>query len=557
MTAHDLLALRRPSLFAEQVQRLATDLQASAAVEDPELTARYRADPLAWAVERLRIPRETLEWSLLPGYKSHDWDGTKDPLAAILAGLTTHRRIGVESGTGTGKTFLLMIIVFWWLAIWKGLVVTVAPKKDQLSLHVWKEVASQWRTFHRMFPDARLRTGGLRVLMRPGDDAGDEDIQDLKWAAVGFVAGVGANEESASKAQGFHQEDMLFLIEEGPGVHPALYTAIVNTSIGAHNLILAVGNPDHQQDPLHRFITTTPKCLHVRISALDHPNLVCAPAIVVPGGAVSPESVEEKLLKFGEQSPMYRSRVRGISPTESTDALIKLAWCYQARDRGRELLAKLYPDVKHPRLDRLLWGPAVPEAYAKLPLALGVDVANSVAGDKAAVARGRGHVCCSIDSFQCEDANVLGTVTAQEMRDRKISPGRVGVDGVGVGVGTVNELRKNRFLVQALLGGVPARELPSIFKVEKFRNLRSQMYWLARTDLQNGTIILPDDEELFEDLVALTWQDKDKAIEVESKDSVKEKLGGRSTDKGDAFVYWNWVRQVPPLGTWKFSKVPQ
>lgn len=554
LTATDLLTARRPSLFEQQVERLAADLQASAAVEDPEALARWKADPIAWAVERLRIPRETLEWSLLPEYGEHAWDGTKDPLAAILKGLTTHRRIGVESGTGTGKTFLLMVIVFWWLAVWKGLVVTIAPKKDQLSLHVWKEIASRWSTFHRMFPDARLRTGGLRILMKPGDDAGDEDVQDLKWAAVGFVAGVGANEESASKAQGFHQEDMLFLIEEGPGVHGAIYNAVVNTSIGKHNLILAVGNPDYQQDPLHRFILTTPGCLHVRISALDHPNLVCAPAVVVPGGAVSPESVEEKLLKFGEQSPMYQSRVRGLSPSEATDALIKLSWCYAARDRGLELLAKFWPNKKATLEHVLLWPP---EALAKLALALGVDVANSVAGDKAAVARGRGPICCSVDSFQCPDANVLGTQLAAEMRERKILQGRVGVDGVGVGVGTVNELRRNRFAVQALLGGIPARDLPQMFKVEKFKNLRSQMYWLARIDLQNGVIILPNDEELFEDLVALTWQDKDKAIEVETKDSVKEKLGGRSTDKGDAFVYWNWVRQVPPLGTWKVSKVPQ
>jgi hypothetical protein len=36
------------------------------------------------------------------------------------------------------------------------------------------------------------------------------------WLAVGFVAGVKADEASSTKAQGFHAEHMLMIIEETP-----------------------------------------------------------------------------------------------------------------------------------------------------------------------------------------------------------------------------------------------------------------------------------------------------------------------------------------------------
>lgn len=524
------MSLRQPVLFEDLTRRLARELKNSASVVDQEQIERYRRNPLAWMTDKLDVQRESLVWSENDGYRKHKWDGTPDPLKVVLDAMSSgERRIGVESGTGTGKTFLLMAIIFWFLACWRNsTVVTIAPKEKQLRLHVWKEIGRRWSLFKRLFPGADLTD--LRLRMVPGSDT---------WAAHGFSVGVGADEESATKVQGFHDPDMLFIIEETPGVHPAIMNAVLNTSVDEHNVVMAVGNPDHQLDTLHTFCTKVPGAVHVRVSALDHPNVVMGKRVIP--GACTRTSVREITARYGDGSPMQRSRVRGFSPAEATDAIVRLSWCFQARDRGEELIESL----GFKTLEELLRpGLQLPDTFGDRSLALGVDVANSKDGDFAAIARGRGIVLCEVDSFPCPDSNELGRKVATEIKSKTISPDWVGVDGVGVGAGTVNELRSQGLIVQNIQGSASmVMYLPMLGSDQQFKNLRSQMWWLMREDLQHGRIAFPDDEELFQDLITPLWHTKGGKITLEPKEDLKKRLG-RSPDKGDAAVIWNWVRQI-------------
>jgi len=172
--------------------------------------------------------------------------------------------------------------------------------------------------------------------------------------------------------------------------------------------------------------------------------------------------------------------------------------------------------------------------------ALGVDVANSMNGDKAAIAIGRGNILLKVDVFQCPDSNQLAKRDIYYlMREYGIRPERVGVDSVGVGAGTVNALKELGLKVQAL-GGAKAPEKRG--GEEKFNNLRSQMYWQLREDLRNKVIGLPKDEELFAELITPTWSTRNGRIIIESKEEIKKRLGF-SPNRADAVVYWNWVRQ--------------
>jgi phage terminase large subunit len=383
--------------------------------------------------------------------------------------------------------------------------VTEAPKEKQLTLHLWKEIGRLWPRFQAEFPAAELSQ--LRIRMRPGDDA---------WAAHGFGVGVGAGEESATKAQGFHAEHMLIITEETPGMAPAVMVANENTCTGPHNLRLYLGNPDSQHDELHK-ACESPGVLAIRISALDHPNVVAGDPSIVPGAA-SRESNARRREKYGEEGRLYLSRVRGLSPAEASDALIKLAWCKAA---ARRLFER------------------APELMGLGPPAMGVDVANSEEGDKAAIARGQGAALIEVRDFQCPDANQLAVDVKTEAEGLHIQSSYIGVDSVGVGAGTINKSREIDFAMMPLSGG--SKALPWAGQ-EKFDNLRSQMYWQIRVDLEHGVIGLPDDEELFADLTTPRWKPHDGKIVVESKTEIRKRLG-RSPNKGDAAVYWNWIRQ--------------
>jgi hypothetical protein len=472
-------------------------------------SAKYRTRPIAWMVEQMLVPEHTLRWSLNRGYKAHEWDGTVDPLVVVADSLGAWKNVGVESGTGTGKTYLGALLVLWFLDCFEdAIVITAAPKEKQLTLHIWKEIGRLWPRFHSFRPRALLTQ--LRIQMRPGSDV---------WSAQGFVAGVGADEVVATKAAGFHAEHALYITEETPGIDSAVMAAFENTCTAPHNLRLAFGNPDHQLDELHLF-AESPGVVAVRISALDHPNVVTANPSLVPG-AVSQISIDSRRHKYGEDNPLYQSRVRGVSPTEATDALIKLSWCYRARDKSAA-----------DRVGLLRAGPA----------GLGVDVANSEAGDKAALASGRGSVLELVTDFRCPDANEMGRLKVATRIGPELAAGRVGVDTVGVGAGTYNELRRLKHEVISLNGGASAIFIPG--QEEEFANLRAQMYWQMRMDLQHDRVAFPPDEELFADLTTPKWGTRNGKIFVESKEDLQKRLpGGRSPNKGDAAVYWNWVRQ--------------
>lgn len=518
--SHDELARRilglPPHLQQEATRHVADLYGQSGPVARPH--TEYQTRPLEWMTDKLSVDERTLKWSLNDDYGGHRWDGTTEPLVAIVEALSSGEDVGVESGTGTGKTFLGACVVLWFLACWEdAIVVTAAPKQDQLLKHIWKEIGRLWPRFKKHFPEAVLTSG--HIAMRPGTE------EKETWAATAFVCGVGADESSATKAQGFHAEHMLIVTEETPGIHPAIMTAFENTSTAPHNLRLALGNPDHQHDELHRFCVQ-PFVRHVRISALDHPNVVTGDGTIVPG-AVGLEAVERRADRYGRGSRLYDSRVRGISPAEAEDALIKWEWCEEAAERYGE-----------------------PELRNGLS-ALGVDVANSANGDKAAIARGIGGCLTDVSSFQCPDALQLGNRVSTEMNAQGVNRAHVGVDSVGVGAATVNQLKALGTQVRALNGGASAVshidwDLGRIAQEEEFNNLRSQMWWQLRMDLQHGRIALPHDTELFNDLTAATWLTRNGKIVVEPKEKIRERLG-RSTDKGDAVVYWNWVRRRKPL----------
>lgn len=485
-----------------------------------EADVKYQRDPVGWAVNVLGIPEHTIRWSLNPGYQHHEWDATPDPIVAVAEAIGRGEDVGVESATGVGKTFAGAWIALWFLACFPdAIIITTAPKETQLTTQLWKEIGKQWPKFSAKYPHAS--TVELRVRMREGKGEAES------WAIIGYACGVDAGSESATRAQGFHAPHMLIITEETPGIDGAVMAALANTCSGSHNIRLAFGNPDSQQDELHRF------CLmegvtHIRISAFDHPNVVTGREIVP--GASSPKGIQTIKRTWGEGTSMYDSRARGISPAQATNALIHLEWCNAAAERYKD------PNFRKGRM------------------AKGVDVANSVAGDKAAIATGQGACLLEVRAFACPDSNQLGRDVFSEMTRDDVRPEHVGVDPVGVGAGTVNELRPltKGYGVQELNGGASpiertARGLDGstyewVTDANVFNNFRSQMYWQMREDLRNGLVALPPDNKLFSQLTAIHFTTKNGKTIVESKEEIKKRFRGQSPDEADAVVYWNWVR---------------
>ena len=299
--------------------------------EEKELRAFYRRNPLKWIEDILGVDPKGIKWSLYGGnYETHEWDGTEDPLFAALQGIADWRNVAMEAATGVGKTWLSAMLVLWFLDCFPySKVITVAPKETQLTKNLWSEIGKHWPAFKTRRPNAEM--GKLWIRVRP-------DLEDMEaWSAFGFVCGVGANEDTAQKAKGFHAEHMLIIFEETPGIDDAIMTSFRNTCTAPHNLRLALGNPVGHTDQLHKF-AVQPTTLHIRASALDYPNLVLVdqpskeellnpefirnmPQII--SGAASWSSVLERLYDYGEDHVLYKSQVRGICPIGSAYGMFK------------------------------------------------------------------------------------------------------------------------------------------------------------------------------------------------------------------------------------------
>lgn len=546
----------QPAMLASDlamVQRKARQVKAKRA-----LRRYFQLHPEAWLQQVLGLPEHAIRWSAFDGYGKHEWDGTPDPFLHLCRSLAEHKNVGIEAGTGTGKTWFISRLAYWFLDVFENsLVITTAPKQQQLKAVMWSEINAAFPAFRLIRPQAERYS--LRVLPLGSNVAnmnttGEEGNDD--WQMIGVVSGVGADEASATKMQGYHRQNMLIIVDEAAGVSPAVFTAIKNTCTDSNNLIVATGNPDAVTDALHQFCEL-PHVEHIRISSYDHPNVVTKKTVFP--GAVTIRSIDQRRDEYGEKDRFFQSRIRGIAPAQASDALILHEWVARA--------CRYRPEYDHNIIDQNEKSTPEKPIYVDCENALGMDVANSQNGDKACLVWGRRNVVKAIEEFQCPNANALAdnVVFADDILEKKnlpvygtskltdysVDPWRVAVDAVGVGVGTINQFKALNYLVYGVQGGVVEEAIPvddDDNPLYTFTNARAQMFFQLRLDLMREEIIfdIPDEQlrtQMIKELTNVKYKVSDRSILIEGKEQIKARLGGKSPNILDAIVYWNWIRK--------------
>ncbi len=416
----------------------------------------------------------------------------------ILESVRDNKKTAVASCHGAGKSFTAANVALWFLYNHRpAIVITTAPTDRQVRGILWKEI----RTMHSK---AKVPLGGSLL------------TQELKLDTDWWMWGFTAPDYDPDRFQGYHEENVLVIVDEAVGVSDQIFQGVDGILTGKNSRLLCISNPTEATGTFGQMY----KSAGVKkffISAFDTPNFTQLGITMedIKSGAwkdkvgdkdlpypklIDPEWVWDKYDRWGEESPSFESRVLGQFPTHNTDALIPMAWINAAVTR------KLEPGK---------------------PIQLAVDVAR-FGPDETVMMLRRGQVARIVKTLPMSDTMTTTGHTIDQMRKHGAEISKI--DGDGIGGGVVDRLREQ---------GHPCSEMrsgQSPMDTEQYINTRAEWWWTLRKRFEAGEIDIEDDPELITQLASIKYFfDSAGRIKIESKEDMK-KRGISSPDRADALM---------------------
>lgn len=451
--------------------------KAAQVADDPFRFAVYHDKPVEFAHEILGVEKLT-----------------KKQEAILLAALE-HRRIVIRSGHGVGKTFIMAVLVVWWLYARQGIVVTTAPTKEHVEDVLWREIRGLAKNSPVPLPGTKLQT---EIRVTP------------EWTAVGLST------DKPAAFHGRHHPRLLVVIDEAPGVSEQVHLEASTLATGSQNCIVMIGNPTTTSGTFYK-ACRMPEIWHqMHISCMEHPNVTEGYEVIE--GAVTREWIHEFRTKWGENHPFWFSRVLGEFPKISSKGVIPQAWVHRAMD---ETLRKKALDEAEKN---------------KTPRVGGLDVARYGENLTVLTVR-RGDAVEEIISW----GNVSLMETAKRATEyiKEYSLKTLVIDASGIGAGVYDRMIENHQPVMAYNGGHRA------FTVGTFTNRRTEMWWHLRQRFERERLWIPNNEVLEGDLIAPEYNLLGSGrIKVETKEDLLER-GIKSPDYADSLVLCFAVDENP------------
>lgn len=264
---------------------------------------RYRADPVAYASERLGV-----QW----------WSKQQEIARALLE----HPRVLVKASHSVGKSHLAGGLALWWYETrTPSICLTTAPTDTQVKDILWREIRSQAPQGLPLLPKAP------RI----------DDPHNHHHFAAGFTA------RDATSFQGRHSDSLLAIFDECTGVDTEFWRAADGMLTGPGTRMLAVCNPTDTASEAYA-ADISGEYHTITVSALDHPN-IAAELAGLPAPfpkAVRLSWVEERIRqwctpiadptltdiawppasgRYYRPGPLFESRVLGRWPSQSIDSV--------------------------------------------------------------------------------------------------------------------------------------------------------------------------------------------------------------------------------------------
>lgn len=425
-----------------------------------------------------------------------------------LMDLADNPKVSIKSGQGVGKTGLEAVVLLWFLTCFPyPRVVATAPTKQQLHDVLWSEI-DKWMSRSSLLKEL-LKWTKTYVYM-----VGNEK----RWFAVARTA------TKPENMQGFHEDNMLFIVDEASGVADPIMEAILGTLSGANNKLLMCGNPTKTSGTFYDSHTK------------DRNLYKCHTVSSLDSSRTNKENIEILIRKYGENSNVVRVRVRGEFPNQEDDVFIGLSLIEQRSSKQYEL----------------------PEGKGMAQVILGVDVARfgddetiiyrNFKGNARMVKNRRGQdLMATVGDIVKEYKTIIGEYPEYQ---GKIY---VNLDDTGLGGGVTDRLRevkREQKLYRMVIIPINAAEkIETDTKdgkeaAEHYNNLTTHMWAVVRELLENGDLMFEDDEQTVAQLSSRKYKMASNGkVEIEPKKDMK-KRGLDSPDRADALALSCYIGKI-------------
>lgn len=451
---------------------LSRGLSPSALAADPRIAALLQCgdSPYSYVTEVLCATPEPWQANVLKVMGREHKE--VDPKSLMEA-----RRLAIRAGHGVGKTTLVAWVILWFLSTRPfSKVPVIANSEKQLRDTIWAELAI-WKE--------RMPNGAAYELT-------SEMLYLVGKREMCFAVARTATKYNTEALQGFHAENLMFVIEEASGIPDKLFEVGSGALSTPGAIVLMTGNPTRLSGYFYDTFHTSREGWHlVRVSSEDVPR--------------ARGHIQDIISRYGKDSNAYRVRVLGEFPLSEDEQVIALEHLEAATTRKAAAI-----DVAP------IWG---------------LDVAR-FGSDRTALCKRRGNTILEpVKVWQGKDTMQTAGMVKIEYDDTPpgLRPQYIMVDVIGIGAGVVDRLREMG--LPAL--GVNVSESPAV--KDRFHRLRDELWWRAREWFEKRDCVIPADQTLISDLAAPQYgfTSSGKLI-VESKDDMK-KRHVRSPDAGDAF----------------------
>lgn len=409
-----------------------------------------------------------------------------------LIDLANNPKVAIKSGQGVGKTSVEAIGLLWFLTCFPfPRVVATAPTKQQLHDVLWSEVA-KWQE----------RSPLLKSLLKWTKTYIYMTGHEKRWFATARTA------TKPENMQGFHEENMLFIVDEASGVADPIMEAILGTLSGDNNKLLMCGNPTRTSGSFYDAFTRDSEMYITRtVSSLDSKR-------------TNKENIQSLIRKYGENSNVVRVRVKGLFPDQEDDVFIPISLAESAVNND--------VDLEESEIKRI---------------SIGCDVAR-FGNDETVIALNVSGKITLQETFRGQRTTfTVGQIIKLYRHITNLYPGYFGqifvnIDDCGVGGGVTDQLEQIRMdegLDRLIVVPVnAAASVPDEKAAKEYDDMTTYMWANVRELMRAGAINIPNDNELAAQLCCRKYYFTGKGkIKLESKDTMKKRHVD-SPDRADA-----------------------